>query len=86
MITSYKSITELYFYYKQVHVIENLSCSFILLWLNVLIISLSKYLYYSIQMNNCDFFLEDLVRDTIDQILYSDEIELDKNYKDLGQF
>jgi uncharacterized membrane protein len=68
-MTSYKSITKLYIYYKQRHLSNQVNYSNLLLWIVILMISLSKYVYYSLQLMQVDdLYLEDFVTDTIDMV------------------
>lgn len=75
---SYKAFTKLYLYYKQKHFTSEVNYSFLLLWMNILIISMSKYLYDSLQLMNVgDLYLEDFVKDTIDIVIMEEDRNID---------
>lgn len=83
-MTSYKSITKLYIYYKQRHLLNQVNYSFLLLWIIILMISLSKYVYYSLQLMQVDdLYFEDFVTDTIDMVFNEEKtglLELDDDF------
>ena len=72
-VSSYKSFTRSYIHYKQHH--SQYSLGFIFIWLNILLISISKLFYEILQNKNTELNFDKILHDTVDSIMNQTDSE-----------